>query len=67
MPELIASARRGMAPIKICIGLCSLEFDSPERTPGESSQASVEFAREAPLQPGESRQGTSSNRPGETT
>lgn len=54
MSELMASARRAIAPIKICSGLRSLKFDSPELTPGESSQASVEFAREAPLPPGES-------------
>jgi hypothetical protein len=43
-----------MAAIKISRGLRRLEFDPSERERGESSQASVEFARRAPLQPGES-------------
>jgi hypothetical protein len=53
MPQPMASARNAMAPIQICSGLRSLEFDSAQRTPGESSQASVEFAREGPLPSGE--------------
>jgi hypothetical protein len=42
-----------MAPIKISRGLRKLEFDPVERNRGESTQARVEFARPAPLQPGE--------------
>ena len=42
-----------MAPIKISRGLRRLEFDPAERDRGESSQAWVEFTRQAPLQPGE--------------
>jgi len=53
MPQLMASADRAMALVKICSGLRKLEFDSAERTAGEGSHASVEFAREAPLTPGE--------------
>ena len=47
MPQLVVT-------IEICRGLRSLEFECPERTPGASSQASVEFARQAPLPPGKS-------------
>jgi len=53
MPQLMASAHRGMSPIKICSGLRKLEFGSREHAAGESSQASVEFVREGPLPSGE--------------
>jgi hypothetical protein len=43
-----------MAPIKISRGLRRLEFDAGARNGGESAQAWVEFARSAPLEPGES-------------
>jgi hypothetical protein len=43
-----------MALIRICGSLRKLEFEAPELEPGESSQASIEFALETPLAPDES-------------
>jgi hypothetical protein len=43
-----------MATIEINRGLRKADFHSADGTQGESSHASIEFARETPLPPGES-------------